>query len=64
MNNLFDNPETLANLSEALPMMLDELAKLSANQELDRAEDVKSTIVALFGEVIDVAIAGMENLDR
>jgi hypothetical protein len=64
MKNLFDKPETLANLSEVLPMMLDELVSISANNELDRAEDAKATIVALFGEVIDAAIAGMENLDR
>ena len=64
MKNLFDTPQALANLSEALPMMLEELADLSANGDATRAESVKATIVALFGAVIDAATAEMENSDH
>lgn len=64
MKNLFQNPDELGNLSEALPVMLDELANLSASGDADRAKDVKTTILSLFGDVIGLAITEMERSGR
>jgi hypothetical protein len=64
-----DTPESfdahsLENLNNAMPIMLGELINLSSSGDLDRAGQVQETISALFGEVIEIAIAGMETSGR
>jgi len=60
LREAFDS-QALESLNSAIPIMLSELITLSSSGDLDKAAQVQETISALIGEVIEVAIDGMES---